>query len=183
MVGNQFQSKMNDMGQTGMATATDGLCRHQWSVMSPLAHNLRRPPCRRPRLPGLLSSVPLPLPPLPSPLLPQPPPPPRPTQLPNLAPTSSAPFRLESRIHDEEPRSARRSSWYPRTICCRRMRPASAMRLASTRLRAVWISSDVSSGPCKRYLLVHCQSSSGSCVGAGVIWAALHRYRVVGHDS
>src|SRR5713226_8895413 len=94
------------MEHTGMATATDGLRRHQWSMTSPLARSLRRPPCCRPRLPGMNSSFGLPLPPLPS-LLPQPPLPPRPAQSPNLAPTSFASFQLGPRIHDEEPRSVR----------------------------------------------------------------------------
>jgi hypothetical protein len=40
--------------------------------------------------------------------------------------------------------NARSSSSYPRTICSRRMRTASAVRLASSRLRAAWISSHVS---------------------------------------
>src|SRR5258708_32028401 len=106
MSGNQFRRRINVMSKTGMTTATDGLCRHQWSMTSPLARNLCRPPCRQPRLPGMVSSY-SPLPPLPSPLLSQPPPPPRPARSPNLAPTSSASFQPGPRIHDEEPRSAR----------------------------------------------------------------------------
>src|SRR5229473_6425575 len=94
------------MELTGMATATDGLRRHQWSMTSPLARNLRRPPYPRPRLPGIVPSFRLPLPPLPSPPLPQLPLSPRPAQSPNLAPTSSASFQLGPRIHGEEPRSA-----------------------------------------------------------------------------
>src|SRR5258708_16416439 len=57
MVGNQFQSRMKCMEHTGMATATDGLRRHQWSMMSPLVRNLHQQPCRRPRLPGVYSSL------------------------------------------------------------------------------------------------------------------------------
>src|SRR5713226_608290 len=104
--GKSVSEQDEEVEQTGMATATDSLRRHQWSTTSPLARNLRRPPCRRLRLPGIVSSSRLPLPPLPSPLLPQLPPPSRPAQSPNLAPTSSAPFQLGPRIHDEEPRSA-----------------------------------------------------------------------------
>src|SRR5713226_6741761 len=94
------------MELTGMATATDGLRHHQWSMTSPLARNLRRPPYPQPRLPGIVPSFRPPLPPLPSPRLPQLPPPPRPAQSPNLAPTSSVSFQLGPRVHDEEPQYA-----------------------------------------------------------------------------
>src|SRR5258708_31661511 len=42
---------MNMMENTGMATATDGLRRHQWSMMSLLGRNLHQPPCCLPHLP------------------------------------------------------------------------------------------------------------------------------------
>ena len=119
------------MENTGMATATDGLRRHQWSMMSLLAGNLHQPPCCRPHLPLMLSSFSLPLPPLPSPLLPQPPPPPHLAQLPNLAPTSSRIFSTRS-SHSRRRAlirvcNARRSSLYPCTICTHWMQPASAL--------------------------------------------------------
>ena len=151
----------------------------------PLACNLHRLPCRRPRLPGAYSSLSLSH--LPPPLLPQPPPPPRLAQSPNLAPTFSTPFQLGPRILDEDPQYARAMHAGPLGTHAR-----SAVAVCDRLLQCVLLLRAcelLGSLPMFRLCLVHdtwsyaerCQSSSGSCLGAGVIWATLDGYRVVGH--